>query len=169
MVTIGTQFLFRGLALVLVAGKSYALVQTKEAASYDLMVGRLFGIPMEFYWLVLAAIIVWLLLNRHRLGQNAYIIGDNKNAAALMGIPIRRTRILLFVLMGFAAAFAGLLNSLQVVNFYPCIGPRIPAADPGRGLRRRHLGVRRTRQHLWHVHRRVHDRRHHRRASWPSA
>ncbi len=123
VVTIGTQFLFRGLALVLVAGKSYALVQTKEAASYDLMVGRLFGIPMEFYWLVLAAIIVWLLLNRHRLGQNAYTVGDNKNAAALMGIPIRRTRILLFVMMGFAAAFAGLLNSLQVVNFYPSMGP----------------------------------------------
>jgi simple sugar transport system permease protein len=123
VVTIGTQFLFRGLALVLVSGKSYALVQTKEAASYDLMVGRLFGIPMEFYWLVLAAIVVWLLLNRHRLGQNAYTVGDNKNAAALMGIPIRRTRILLFVMMGFAAAFAGLLNSLQVVNFYPSIGP----------------------------------------------
>ena len=39
-----------------------------------------------------------------------------------MGIPIRRTRIMLFVLVGVAAAFAGLLNSLQVVNYYPAVG-----------------------------------------------
>jgi len=77
---------------------------------------------MEFVWLVLAAVAAWVLLNRHRLGQNAYVIGDNRQAAALMGIPIRRTRIALFVLTGFVAAFAGLLNSLQIVNFYPTMG-----------------------------------------------
>ena len=77
---------------------------------------------MEFYWLVLVTIVAWVLLNRHRLGQNAYVIGDNRQAAQLMGIPIRSTRILLFVLTGLAAAFAGLLNSLQVVNFYPSMG-----------------------------------------------
>ena len=89
---------------------------------YDILVGKLFGIPMEFVWLVLFAVVAWLLLNRHRLGQNTYVIGDNSQAAALMGIPIRRTRIVLFVLLGFAAAFAGMLNSLQIVNFYPTMG-----------------------------------------------
>jgi len=122
VVTIGTQFLFRGLTLVLVAGKSSALVATQQAPSYDVLVGRLSGIPMEFYWLVLAAIGSWLLLNRHLVGQNTYTIGDNRQAAQLMGIPIRRTRILLFVLTGLAAAFAGMMNSLQVVNFYPSMG-----------------------------------------------
>lgn len=122
VVTIGSQFLFRGLALVLVGGRSYALVTAQPAPSYDILVGKLFGIPMEFVWLVLAAVATWLLLNRHRLGQNAYVIGDNRLAAALMGVPIRRTRIVLFVLTGFAAAFAGLLNSLQIVNFYPTMG-----------------------------------------------
>lgn len=122
VVTIGTQFLFRGLALVLVGGRSFALVSTQPAPAYDILVGKLFGIPMEFVWLVIAAIATWLLLNRHRLGQNAYVTGDNRLAAALMGIPIRRTRIILFVLTGFAAAFAGLLNSLQIVNFYPTMG-----------------------------------------------
>jgi simple sugar transport system permease protein len=122
VVTIGTQFLFRGLTLVLVAGKSTALVGTMSSPAYDLMVGKVLGIPMEFYWLVLFTIVSWVLLNRHQLGQNAYVVGDNKQAAQLMGVPIRRTRILLFVLTGFAAAFAGLLNSLQVVNFYPSMG-----------------------------------------------
>jgi simple sugar transport system permease protein len=122
VVTIGSQFLFRGLALVLVGGRSFALVTTQSSPAYDILVGKLFGIPMEFVWLVLAAVATWLLLNRHRLGQNAYVTGDNRQAAALMGIPIRRTRIFLFVLVGFAAAFAGLMNSFQIVNFYPTMG-----------------------------------------------
>jgi simple sugar transport system permease protein len=122
VVTIGTQFLFSGLAVVLVSGKSYALVATQSAPVYGLLVGKLFSIPMEFPWLVVFSVVIWVLLNRHRLGQNAYVIGDNRLAAGLMGIPIRRTRVVLFVLTGFAAAFAGLLNSLQIVNFYPTMG-----------------------------------------------
>jgi simple sugar transport system permease protein len=122
VVTIGTQFLFRGLANVLVAGRQYPLVDTLSSSAYAPMVGRLFGVPMEFFWFVLVAGGTWVLLNRHRLGQNAYVIGDNTQAAALMGIPIRRTRIILFVLVGVSAAFAGVLNSLQVVNYYPSMG-----------------------------------------------
>jgi simple sugar transport system permease protein len=121
--TIGTQFLFRGLTLVLVNGKSYALVTASTAPSYDLLVGKLGGVvPMEFVWLLVLAVVAWVLLNRHRLGQNAYVIGDNGLAAQLMGIPIRRSRILLFVLVGVAAALAGAMNSLQIVNFYPTMG-----------------------------------------------
>ncbi len=122
VVTIGTQFLFRGLALVLAGGRQSPLVGALGDPAYDVLVGKLFGIPMEFYWFLLAAVGTWALLNRHRLGQNAYVTGDNADAARLMGIPIRRTRITLFVLVGVAAAFAGVLNSLQVVNYYPSMG-----------------------------------------------
>lgn len=122
VVTIGTQFLFHGLTLVLVNGRSFALVEARDSTAYGLLVGRFVGIPMQFVWLVLAAIGTWLLLYRHRVGLNAHVIGDNPQAAQLMGIPIRRTRTLLFVLTGMAAAFAGVMNSLQVSNFYPAVG-----------------------------------------------
>jgi simple sugar transport system permease protein len=122
VVTIGTQFLFRGLTLVLVGGKSFALAATRGDPTREVLVGRPLGIPMEFFWLLGIAIVSWVLLNRHRLGQNTYIIGDNAQTARLMGIPIRRTRIILFVLMGLAAALAGMMQSLQVVNFYPNMG-----------------------------------------------
>ncbi len=45
VVTIGTQFLFRGLAFVLVAGKSTALVATIDSPAYDLMVGKVLQHP----------------------------------------------------------------------------------------------------------------------------
>ena len=119
VVTIGTQFLFRGLTLVLVSGRTTALVETRDSPAYGLLAGRILGIPTEFFWLVFVAVVSWVLLNRHRMGHNTYVLGDDREAARLMGIPIRRTRILLFVLVGVVAAFAGTLNSLRVVNFYP--------------------------------------------------
>ena len=122
VVTIGTQFLFRGLTLVLVGGKSYALADTRGDPFRDLLVGRPFGIPMEFIWFLGITLLAWVLLNRHRLGGNTYVIGDNTQTARLMGIPIRTTRIILFVLTGMAAAMAGMMVALFTVNFYPNLG-----------------------------------------------
>ena len=122
VVTIGTQFLFRGMTLVLVGGKSYALAATRGDPVREALVGKPLGIPMEFVWFVGITILVWVLLNRHRLGGNTYVIGDNTQTARLMGVPIQRTRVTLFVLTGMAAALAGMMRSLQVVNFYPQMG-----------------------------------------------
>lgn len=129
VVTIGTQFLYRGLTLVLVNGRSYTLLETDQTIAARLLVGRWFGFPMQFVWFVVFAVATWLLLFRHRLGQNAHIIGDNKQAAGLMGIPIKRTRMILFVLTGVAAALAGVMNAFAVINFYPSggIGYLLPA------------------------------------------
>jgi simple sugar transport system permease protein len=120
--TIATQFLYRGLTLALVSGKSYALVEARDSAAFRILDGRLAGIPMQFILLVLVAIVTWVLLFRHRLGQNGHVIGDNRPAAQLMGIPIRSTRTWMFVLVGMASALAGVMQSLQVSNFYPGVG-----------------------------------------------
>lgn len=122
VVTIGTQFFWRGAVLVLLNGKSYPLVAAKSSFIYSLLVGKLAGIPMQMIWLVLIAILVWVLLNRHRFGANIYVIGDNKQTAELMGVNTARTRMLMFALVGMAAAFAGILASLQVSFFWPSLG-----------------------------------------------
>ena len=125
VVTIGTQFLFRGLMLVLVAGRSFSFGETRGDLAREAFVGKPFDVPMELWWLILVTIIAWVLLNRHRLGQNTYVIGDNEQTARLMGTPITRTRVTLFVISGLAAALAGLLNSLQFASFFPSMGSQI--------------------------------------------
>ncbi|HEX6209092.1 MAG TPA: ABC transporter permease [Actinomycetota bacterium] len=122
VVTIGTQFLYRGLTLALVSGRSYALVEARDSAAFRILDGRLLGIPMQFVWLTVVALVIWLLLFRHRLGQNGHVIGDNSAAAQLMGIPIRSTRTMMFVVVGVASALAAVMQSLQVSNFYPGVG-----------------------------------------------
>jgi simple sugar transport system permease protein len=118
IVTVGTLFLFQGLTLVLMNGRQVPLVTTNSSPTYAVLVGQIGSIPMQFIWLIVLAIGAWALLNRHRLGQNTYVIGDNLQAAGLMGIPIRQTRVILFVLVGLASAVAGVMNSLAINNFY---------------------------------------------------
>lgn len=122
VVTIGTQFFWRGAVLVLLGGKGNTLVETRDTFLYHLLVGKVAGIPMQMIWLVLVAVATWVLLNRHRFGANIYVIGDNKQTAELMGVNTARARMLVFALVGMAAAFGGILASLQVSFFWPSLG-----------------------------------------------
>ncbi len=123
VVTIGTQFFWRGVVQVLTDGRGTSLLPTRDTAFYELFVGRLFGlIPMQMIWTVLIAVAVWLLLNRSRFGAHVYLIGDNQESARLMGINVGQRKILVFGLTGLAAAFAGLIASLEVSYYWPTLG-----------------------------------------------
>jgi len=121
--TIGTQFFLRGLSLVLLSGKGATLVGARESFVYELFIGKSIGkIPNQFWWSIVIAIVCWIILNRTRLGAHIYLIGDNVQSAKLMGVNVNRTRLTVFIMMGLASAFAGVLASLQVSFFWPSLG-----------------------------------------------
>lgn len=121
--TIGTQFLWRGVVLVVTNGQGMGMAMAKESFLYPLFVGKLFDvIPMQFIWTIIIAVVVWFFLNRHQFGAHVYLIGDNEESARLMGVNVARTKILTFAIVGVAAAFAGFVVSEQVVFFWPTLG-----------------------------------------------
>mgnify|MGYP000966419993 CR=1 FL=1 len=121
--TIGTQFFWRGAVLVLGQGKSGTLVYTKDSILHPLLVGKIWGeFPVQMIWLLVVAVLTWILLNRHKFGAHIYLIGDNIKSAELMGINTGRTRILVFVLVGLVSAFSGVVASLHVTYFWPSLG-----------------------------------------------
>jgi simple sugar transport system permease protein len=123
VVTIGTQFFWRGAVLLLVAGKGTTLIEIRDTVLYSLLVGKIGQyLPMQMVWLVIITICSWVLLNRHKFGAHIYLVGDNEKTARLMGVNVNRTRILVFCMVGVAAAFAGILASLQVSYFWPSLG-----------------------------------------------
>jgi simple sugar transport system permease protein len=123
VVTIGTQFFWRGAVLVLTQGANFTLDYIKETIFYPLLVGKVGGyIPMQMVWLIIITILGWVLLNRHRFGAHVYLTGDNINSADLMGVNTGRTRIRAFMLLGLVAAFAGILYSFYVAYFWPSLG-----------------------------------------------
>ena len=52
-----------------------------------------------------------LVLQRTRFGQALFAIGGNENAALLMGVPIARTKVLVYVLSATLAGVGGALNA----------------------------------------------------------
>ena len=77
---------------------------------------------MQMVWTVLIAIGTWVLLNRTSYGAHVYLIGDNEDSARLMGINVDRRKMLVFGITGLAAAFAGLVASLEVTYYWPTLG-----------------------------------------------
>jgi simple sugar transport system permease protein len=123
VVTIGTQFFWRGAVLVLTSGTNWPLEYIKQTVFYPLLVGKVGGyFPMQMFWLVLITIIGWLLLNRHRFGAHIYLTGDNINSAELMGVNTGRVRIQAFMLVGLVSAFAGMVYSFYIAYFWPNTG-----------------------------------------------
>ena len=69
----------------------------------------IFGLPgIVFVWIAVGVILT-LVLRRTTFGFNVYAIGANESAAALAGVPVRRTRALLFALSGFFSGLTGIL------------------------------------------------------------
>jgi simple sugar transport system permease protein len=123
VVTIGTQFLWRGAVLVLTQGANYSLLYVTPTFFHPLLVGKIGGyFPMQMIWLIVITILGWVLMNRHRFGAHIYLIGDNVNSAELMGINTGRVRIQAFMLVGLVSAFAGVVASFYVAYLWPSLG-----------------------------------------------
>lgn len=55
-----------------------------------------------------------ILLVRTPFGQALFAIGGNENAAMLMGLPVGRTKVLVYMLSGVLASGAGMLNASRL-------------------------------------------------------
>jgi simple sugar transport system permease protein len=121
--TIGTQFFWRGMVDVITKGQGRSLVIAKNTVLRDTLVNKVNGYwPAQMLWMVLIAVVVWIILNRHKFGAHIYLIGDNENSARLMGINVDQRRMLLFAFVGLAAALGGVIQSLDVWFFWPQVG-----------------------------------------------
>ena len=125
LVTLVGMFLARGLAF-LVSLNSIPIKHPVVDAIID------FGIPLGFRtWLPATAMIfifvffIGIYLQHYtRFGRNAYAIGSSEQSAVLMGLPVGRTKILIYTFNGLLCALAGVVYSLYTSSGYPlaCVG-----------------------------------------------
>jgi simple sugar transport system permease protein len=128
MTTLATQFFWAGMATVLSGGKSYALRGAEESSVWQWIVGRPFasvtGVPwlqevsIQALWTAIIVVFLWLILNRHRFGEHTLFIGDSNDVSRVVGIDVDREKIKIFTLMGFLAACAAILLTLENKNFF---------------------------------------------------
>jgi len=121
--TLGTSFFWSGIVLVITNAQGLGLAVVAETPLYNILVGRVGGvIPAQFIWTIVFLIVVWFLLNRTKFGAHVYLSGDNVESAKLMGVNAPRIKMLVFAIVGLAAAFAGIVESSDLKFFWPTGG-----------------------------------------------
>lgn len=121
--TIGTQFFWRGVVLVVTNGQGAGMTPVKDTILYPGLVSKIGGvIPAAFIWMIIVSVVTWFFLNRHSFGAHVYLTGDNEESARLMGVNTGRTKTTTFAVVGMLAAFAGFVVSEQVMYFWPTLG-----------------------------------------------
>lgn len=89
--TIGTQFFWRGAVMLLSQGLALGLADLGGSPTHSVLAGRLGGfLPMQSLWLIVMALALWLLLNRHPLGDAIRFTGEQADIASRLGINVPR-------------------------------------------------------------------------------
>ena len=119
VVTIGMTGIFTGINLVVTKGQ--AILNIPESI-YFLGKGSIFQIPMPFIIMIVVLIVVLIITRFTRLGRYMYAIGNNRETAKILGLPVTPVRIFAFSFAGMLYALAGLLMIARLGTAQPSIG-----------------------------------------------
>lgn len=134
IVTIGTQYLYRGLLLTFVGTTffmniphsmdrfgRYALIAYKTADGLNAV------LPVSAVALVAGAALTWWLLNRTMMGRAVYAMGGSTAIAERLGFNLRAIRLFVFGYTGFLAGVAGILHvsNNRLANPFDLVGSEL--------------------------------------------
>ena len=107
IVTLGTNFLFTGIAFVVTAGGSLNVEHANFAKIGQSTLW--FDIPTPTVIMVLTFAAAWFLLRYTRFGTHVKAVGGDEGAARLSGVRVVRVKIILYTTSALAAGIAGVV------------------------------------------------------------
>lgn len=106
IVTLGTMSIITGLSLVLTGG----LTQPLAVPAFNWIgSGRIAGIPFPLILMLGVFLLLWWVMAFTPFGRYIYASGGNPDASRMLGIPVDRTQIILYVVSGLSGALAGVI------------------------------------------------------------
>lgn len=85
-------------------------------AAIELPTGDFISVNVLIF--VVFAIVGWWLLRFTRFGRTVYAIGGSEQSALLMGLPVNRTKILIYTFNGFCSGLAGIVFTFYMLSGY---------------------------------------------------
>ncbi|WP_439022360.1 ABC transporter permease [Bacillus thuringiensis] len=110
VVTLGTMFLYGGIALVISGGagaSGYEGISGLPDSFVQLANGSFIGIPNLLWLLIVLTIICNTLFRRTIYGRHIKLTGANENAAKYTGIKTKRVVIIAYILSGLGGGLGG--------------------------------------------------------------
>jgi simple sugar transport system permease protein len=119
IVTLAGQFLARGLCY-LISINSIAITNPFFVEVSALRIPLPFDTSITVNVLIAVAVFALGLYLAHytRFGRTVYAIGGSEQSALLMGLPVARTKILIYTLSGFCSALAGVVLTFYMLSGY---------------------------------------------------
>ena len=119
IVTLGGMFLARGLCYVISIDSIAITDETYSAISqYRIAFGEEAFLSVSAVIALLVLALAIFLAQYTRFGRAVYAIGGNERSALLMGLPVGRTKILVYTLSGFCSALGGVLVTFYMLSGY---------------------------------------------------
>jgi galactofuranose transport system permease protein len=121
IVTLAGLLGIRGLALALANERPIGIDSSSLFAWFGQ--GQVFGIAVPIVFVIVAFALGGLVLARTGYGRVIFAIGGSEESARLMGLPVDRTKIIVYTVSGSLAGLSGAL-----------LAARLSAGDPNAGL-----------------------------------
>ncbi len=120
IVTLGVGTFLHGITLWI--GNSQTISGVSPILMEWVIIQRLWGIPIAFYYAMLLALLIWYMLGHTAYGQHLLFTGRGREVGRLTGVAVGRTRLTAFVLSGVMGAVAGILYTGTTGSANPSSG-----------------------------------------------
>lgn len=117
--TLSMSFIVTG--AIMVVTKGWAIPKVPEKIHW-IGKGNLGPVPIPLLITLLAAAVLFFMLNRTYIGRHIFAMGGNEEAAILVGIRIAQLKTLLFVISGTLSAISGVVMVARLASGQPTIG-----------------------------------------------
>ncbi|MDL2206724.1 hypothetical protein LJC33_07445, partial [Eubacteriales bacterium OttesenSCG-928-N13] len=123
IITLGTQLIAQGTTAIYIESQPSGTAQALstfnrnflDKAAGNLVMGDL-KIPLVILYFLGLAVIMWFVWNKTKLGKNMFAVGGNEEAAAVSGVNVARTIMLVYLMAGVLYGISAFLEAARITS-----------------------------------------------------
>ena len=123
IVTLGTQLIAYGANCLYIESQPSGTAQalsTFDPTFLNIAAGAFYigslRVPLVVIYFIVLAIIVWVIWNKTKLGKNMFAVGGNTEAAAVSGVNVAKTIMLVYLMAGVLYGIASFLEAARITS-----------------------------------------------------
>lgn len=121
LMTLATMFIIQGIALTYTKGATVSENMVMSDGSFSTgtispFFAKIGQVPWIIIIMIVVVIVVHIFLNYTKHGRYMYVIGGNKEAARLSGIPVNKYKVAAYMLSAAFAAIGGIVLASRVMT-----------------------------------------------------
>ena len=121
IVTLGTQLIAYGANCLYIESQPSGTAQalsTFDPTFLNVAAGAFYigpvRVPLVVVYFIITAAVVWVIWNKTKLGKNMFAVGGNTEAAAVSGVNVAKTIMLVYLMAGILYGIASFLEAARI-------------------------------------------------------